>query len=339
MAKEKESNVKNKDIATSLKVNEFKNDFAPFLQGQMTNAFTAINKKSKHTVDEESQQWLFPVDELGSGTVVLENANKNELTLSSAKLLDTITLILTEILPYKGSDEKLSNYLDFNLDVYKYMQLCGLQDKNQTVKQLKKDLQTLFNSSTTAKIIRHIGKKEVEEIQDIRFIDEKPHGQIREVAHIHIALSYARYLAHNQIMQYPLKILLTSKNPNTYYIGKRLAELFNMNQGKTNEDSINIENLLKFTPNIPTLEEEKGKGRHYRERCIQPLENTLDELQQIGFLSEWYFMKADKQMIPNEELHAWSVGYNDWKQLYVHFVIKDYPLRENTTNLIEYLKK
>ena len=335
----KEKIVKNTDIESSLKADELSSDFASFYQGQITNSVTAISKKSKHEVDPETQAWLFPVEELGGGKVVLENADKNELTLSSAKLLDTITLVLTGILPYGASDEKLSGYLDLELDVYKYMKFCGLQDKNQTVKQMKKDLEALFNASTTAKIIRHVGKKEVEEVQDIRFIDEKPHGQIRDTAKIHIALSFARYLTHNQIMQYPLKILLSSKNPNTYYIGKRLAELFNMNQGKTNEDSINIENLLKFTPNIPTLEEEKGKGRHYRERCIQPLENTLDELQQIGFLSEWYFMKADKQMIPNEELHAWSVGYNDWKQLYVHFVTKDYPLRENTTNLIEDLKK
>lgn len=335
----KEKVVKNTDIESSLKADELSSDFASFYQGQITNSVTAISKKSKHEVDPETQAWLFPVEELGGGKVVLENADKNELTLSSAKLLDTITLVLTGILPYGASDEKLSGYLDLELDVYKYMKFCGLQDKNQTVKQMKKDLEALFNASTTAKIIRHVGKKEVEEVQDIRFIDEKPHGQIRDTAKIHIALSFACYLTHNQIMQYPLKILLSSKNPNTYYIGKRLAELFNMNQGKTNEDSINIENLLKFTPNIPTLEEEKGKGRHYRERCIQPLENTLDELQQIGFLSEWYFMKADKQMIPNEELHAWSVGYNDWKQLYVHFVIKDYPLRENTTNLIEDLKK
>jgi len=328
--KKEENVLKNIDIENYLKSDKINGNFASFYQGQVTNAVTAINKKSNHKVDEDSQTWFYPVEELGSGMVILENADKNELTLSSAKLLDTITLLLTESLPYGASDDKLSSFLDLDLDIYRYMQFCGLKDKNQTVKQLKKDLQVLYNASTTAKVIRHIGKKQIEEVQDIRFIDEKPHGQIRNTAHIHIALSFARYLTHNQIMQYPLKILLSSKNPNTYYIGKRLAELFNMNQGKTNEDSINIENLLKFTPNIPTLEEEKSKGRHYRDRCITPLENTLDELHEIGMLSEWYFMNNNKQKITNEQLEKWALSYDEWKNLYIHYVLKDYPKKEIT---------
>ena len=83
----KEKVVKNTDIESSLKADELSSDFASFYQGQITNSVTAISKKSKHEVDPETQAWLFPVEELGGGKVVLENADKNELTLSSAKLL------------------------------------------------------------------------------------------------------------------------------------------------------------------------------------------------------------------------------------------------------------
>lgn len=93
----KEKVVKNTDIESSLKADELSSDFASFYQGQITNSVTAISKKSKHEVDPETQAWLFPVEELGGGKVVLENADKNELTLSSAKLLDTITLVLVRI--------------------------------------------------------------------------------------------------------------------------------------------------------------------------------------------------------------------------------------------------
>lgn len=75
----KEKVVKNTDIESSLKADELSSDFASFYQGQITNSVTAISKKSKHEVDPETQAWLFPVEELGGGKVVLENADKNEL--------------------------------------------------------------------------------------------------------------------------------------------------------------------------------------------------------------------------------------------------------------------
>ncbi len=313
----------------SLEIQETKNDYVAFYQGKITNAFTAVSKKSKHMIDQDSHAWLFPTEELGSSIVTLTKPEKNELSLSTSKLLDAITIMLTEILPYNATDEQLSKFLDFNIDVYKYMEYCNLQDKNQTVKQLKKNLEALFNASTTATVTRYEGKKRIEEVQDLRFIDEKPHGQIRKTAHIHIALSFARYLVHNQIMAYPTKILLTSKNQNVYYLGKRLAELYNMNRNKSNKDSINIENLLKFTPNIPTLEEENHRGRHYRERCIEPLEKALQELLEIEFLKEWHFLNAEKKQIPYDKLLKWSITVEDWKKIFIHFVIKDYPEENN----------
>ena len=298
---------------------DLKENYAPFLQGKVTNAFTAINKKSHHQTDNEIGQSIFCVENLGSGTVFLNNTNENELTLSSSKLLDIITLQLTRILPYRASNEKLASFLDLDIHIQSLMELCGLKDKNQTVKQLKRDLKTLYNASTTACVQRHVGKRVVEEEVDIRFLDQIPHGQIRDVAHIRVALSFAKYLANNQIMYYPLSILLFSKNPNTYYIGKRLAALFNMNKEKSNKDSIKVECLLKYTPNIPSIEEECEKGRHYKTRCLEPLQKTLDELKAIGFLSEWYFSNSNKQKIEKEEFDKLNIGYTFVRILYVHY--------------------
>ena len=139
-------------------------EYALIYEGQVTNAVTAVNSKSHHIVDADKQTWLFPIEELGGGVngiVSIDIPEKNKLTLSSSKLLDTITISLTDILPYKASDEKLAPFLDFDLDVYKYMTMCGLQDKNQTVKQLKKDLETLFNARVTTILQRKIKKGKV----------------------------------------------------------------------------------------------------------------------------------------------------------------------------------
>ena len=76
-------------------------------EGQLTNTFTTVNsKKTKHReiIDKNGNQgWLFDLNEIGGGDVVLSEPDKNTLSMTSSQLLDIIALRLTEVLPYGGS--------------------------------------------------------------------------------------------------------------------------------------------------------------------------------------------------------------------------------------------
>ena len=314
---------------------EIREQYRPFLQGNLTNSFTAINNKTAHKENLEVQQHSFTLKELGI-TVNLTNANESKLSITSSKLIDIITLYLSPNLPYKADESILANYTELDIDINGYMKYLGYTSKNDAVKQLKKDLNTLYNASTTANITvtKWINKKptKVQEPMTIRYIDAKPAGAIRQTAHINLALSFVKYLSQNaQIMNFYTPLLLKDTNSNSYYLGKKLLEHFNMNgvnSHKANKDSIKVESLLNYTPDIPTLKQEKDKGRHYRERCIEPLEKTLDRLVYVGLLKEWYFMNADKQSLTNTQLTQYYTTYKEWNNLYIHFVIKDYPEKQ-----------
>ena len=285
------------------------NSYSNMYEGQLTNTFTTINsKKTKHsvkTLDNGGQGWLFDLTEIGGGEVTLSDPDSNTLSITSSQLLDIIALYLTKELPYKAPDEELVNHLDCVLNVDTYMKMRDISSREDAVKQLKKDFKALFNASTVANISYHKkGGKKVSEQLEVRYIDAIPKGQIKDYAHFRIALSFAKYLVHSQIMPYPVKILTASKNKNFYYIGKKLAAHYNMNHGKKNAQSISVEALLEYTPEIPSLEEEYNRGRHYIQKCIVPLERTLEELVDKGVLSEFSWWHKKNKELNDDEFDA-----------------------------------
>ncbi len=306
-------------------------------EGQLTNTFTTVNsKKTKHReiTDKNGEQgWLFDLNEIGGGEVVLSEPDKNTLSMTSSQLLDIIALRLTEVLPYGGSDEELTKHLDCKFRVEDYMHFRELTVKEDAVKQLKKDLKALFNASTVATITYHVGKgkerKKISEKLEVHYVDAIPKGQVGEYVHFRIALSFARYLVHSQVMPYPLGILSSSKNKNFYYIGKKLAAHYNMNKKKKNAESVSVESLLAYTPEIPTFAEEAERGRHYKQKCIEPLVRTLDEMVEKSLLQEWTIWHGKNKPLSDEELNSWTFSKDSGQDLFIHFKLKDYPENQN----------
>ncbi len=317
--------------------------YSNIYEGQLTNTFTTINsKKTKHnevTTNKGEQGWLFDIKDIGGGEVTLTDPDTNVLSMTSSQLLDIIALKLTDKLPYRASDAVLAQKLDCTINVDDYMKLREITVKEDAVKQLKKDLKALFKASTVATISYYIGKgktrKKITEQLEVRYIDAIPKGQIRVVAHFRIALSFARYLVHSQVMPYPLRILTASKNKNFYYLGKKLAAHYNMNRKKKNAQSISVEALLKYTPEIPSFEKEYKRKRNYKQKCIEPLTKTLDEMVDKYFLKEWTIWHGENKPLLDKELAEWKFNRDSDKELFIHFVMNDHPadlmkLEDNT---------
>lgn len=327
--------------------------YSKIYEGQLTNTFTTVNsKKTKHTevtTEKGEQGWLFDIRDIGGGEITLTDPEENTLSMTSSQLLDIIALNLTERLPYRASDEVLSKHLDCILNVEDYMRFREISVRDAAVKQLKKDLRSLFNASTVATISYYVGsgqrRRKITEKLEIHYIDAIPEGQIRDIAHFRISLSFARYLVHSQVMPYPLRILTASKNKNFYYIGKKLAAHYNMNRRKKNAKSISIESLLKYTPEIPSFEEEYNRKRNYRQKCVEPLVNTLDEMVEKNFLQEWTLWHGENNPLSDEELNGWNFTRESDKDLFIHFELNNHPsesdipsledINENPVKLIE----
>lgn len=307
--------------------------YEPIYEGQLTNTFTTVNsKKTKHSDvlnNSGDQAWLFDLKDIGGGEVFLSDPDKNSLSMTSSQLLDIIALRLTEVLPYGASDEELTKHLDCKFRVEDYMHFRELTVKEDAVKQLKKDLKSLFNASTVATITYHVGKgkerKKISEKLEVHYIDAIPKGQVGEYVHFRIALSFARYLVHSQVMPYPLGILSSSKNKNFYYIGKKLAAHYNMNKRKKNAESISVESLLAYTPEIPTFAEESERGRHYRQKCMDPLIKTLDEMVEKSLLQEWTLWHGKNKPLSDDEINSWVFNRESGQDLFIHFKLKGYP--------------
>lgn len=305
-------------------------------QGTVTNTSVTVSKKTKPTKIDDKKA-VYDLSAMGGGEVILTNPNENELSLTSSQLLDLITIHLTKIIPHGISEDELNSnrFLNCKFSVADYMQLRGLSDKNQAVKQIKKDLETLFNMRMKANVRTPEIDEETGKVThtmkewDIRVIDAKPAGRVQDYASFHVSPVFANYLRRSQIMAYPLPILLTAKNKSIYYIGRKLAEHYNINQFKSKRTSdknyISISALLAYTPEIPSFDEESARGQHYRQKCIEPLEKTMEALVDLGIVDKWHFTNSKKIDLSDEELAQYRVSLDEWKSRLVYFELKGYP--------------
>lgn len=84
-----------------------KAEYTNIYEGQLTNTFTTVNsKKKKHKEiqitnndGEVKQKWLFDLNDINGGNVILSDPENNSLTMTSSQLLDIIAIKLTDTLP------------------------------------------------------------------------------------------------------------------------------------------------------------------------------------------------------------------------------------------------
>ena len=145
---------------------------------------------------------------------------------------------------------------------------------------------------------------------------------------IKISLSpeIASYLAEkNIITQFPVKLLgLDSRNYTAYYVGRKLAEHYNIdnNQIRGTHDRISIPSLLAVS-GLASYEEVQRKDRgHWAERIKEPLERALDTLTQEGILKDWKYVHA-KGVDLTEEEACTITDYATYSSLYLMFTLED----------------
>ena len=228
---------------------------------------------------------------------------------STYQLLDALTVKLTET----GAKSPI-----VTLSLEEYMKKRKIKDKKEAREQAKADLEILFNAQISFKEKRKKGK--AQDFHDIRIIDGK--GIKNGIMTVSFGTAFYNILLGYPVMPYPAQLftLNSKRNPNSFYLLKKITEHKNMNVGKKNEDIIAVKTLLSIAPDIPSYDEVMKADRHIDQRIIKPFERDMDALSDT---IKWTYCHSNNTPLTDEELK--SLDYSVFITLLIKTEWNEYP--------------
>lgn len=288
---------------------ERKKDFSTIRQGTSTNALTKLRATEGKglTIDQITGDAT-----IKNGNFILTIPKYEQLTglkTSTYQLLDAITVALTE------SGAKSPTVI---LPLEEYMSRRGLKDRKEAKTQAKADMEILRGASFSWE------EKKGKKVESYAFVNLADSGEIRRNGDIVFTYGNTFYniLLGYPVMPYPaqLQTLSSKRNPNSYYLLRKIAEHKNMNIGKKNENIIAVKTLLSVAPFIPSYEEVMETDRALTRKIIEPFERDMDALE--ATLS-WNYCHSLDQPLTDEELATMS--YSTFEELLIHTEWRSYP--------------
>ena len=280
-------------------------------QGTATNILTKIipNKQRNTTVNKITG--IAKVEAAaGNATLTIPDfVSRAGFRTSTHQLLDALVLELTK-------DGAKSPFVSIPLS--EYMEKRGIKDAKEARKQVNNDLQELFDATFSFQEKRK--NAAAKDYHDIRIIDSK--GIKKGIINISFGSVFYEILKGYPLMPYPAQLwrLDNKKNPNSYYLLRRIYEHRNMNDGKKNADTIAVKTLLEAAPLLPTYEEVKSSDRHFKTRIIDKFERDLDALSDT---LTWHYCHRNNTPVSDQELA--TMNYELFESLLVNIQWVDYP--------------
>ena len=280
-------------------------------QGTVTNALTKLKAKKGESGKN------IKVDKVGNATITSGDmvvkitgfSNGAGLRTSTHQFFDMLTEKLTET----GAK---SPTIHFTLD--EYMKKRGLTDRKEAKKQSKEEMETLRAESFRWE------EKQKDGTVAYAFINIADSGVIKRNGDIEFTFGNTLYKVYLglPVMYYPQPLyrLNNKRNPNSYYFGRKITELKNMNVGKENEDIVSVKTLINSSPYLPTYEAVMETDKHLTQRIIEPFERDMDAL---GDIFTWEYCHSKGKPLTDAELETMS--YDTFINLLVKTSWKYYP--------------
>lgn len=283
--------------------------FSTIRQGTATNALTKIRPTKRNTtIDTITGAATIKQGEMTVTFPSFETVNG--LKTSTYKLLDAITEIFT-------ASNSSSPIVQISLD--DYMERCALKDRKEARKQAIADLETLRVAAITFKEKRR--GKEAGSYYKMNISGGA--GMSRNgIMTFSFSADFFGIMRNYPPMAYPKLIwrLNSKRNPNSYYLLRKIAEHKNMNIGKKNEDIISVKTLLAAAPFIPSYSTVTKSDRHYDTRIIAPFERDMDALNEA---IQWEYCHKNNEPLTDDEASA--IDYTTFSTLNVHVTWAEYP--------------
>ncbi len=286
-----------------------KSTFSTIRQGTATNALTKIKPSTKRNTIIDTITGTATITQGNLSITIPDFTKLKGFRTSTYQLLDALTVALTET----GAKSPA-----VALSLEEYMKKRGLKDKKEARKQVTDDLETLFNATISFKEKRKKGQEQ--DFHDIRIIDSK--GIRKGIITVTFGTAFYKILLGYPIMPYPAQLweLNSKRNPNSFYLLRKIAEHKNMNVGKKNEDIIAVKTLLAVAPYLPSYEEVMNTDRAISRRIIEPFERDMDALEDT---LTWTYCHSNNTPLTDEELS--SMSYDTFISLLIKIDWKQYP--------------
>lgn len=286
-----------------------KSTFSTIRQGTATNALTKIKPSTKRNTIIDTITGTATITQGNLSITIPDFTKLTGFRTSTYQLLDALTVALTET----GAKSPV-----VALSLEEYMKKRGLKDKKEARKQVTDDLETLFNATISFKEKRKKGQEQ--DFHDIRIIDSK--GIRKGIITVTFGTAFYNILLGYPIMPYPAQLweLNSKRNPNSFYLLRKIAEHKNMNVGKKNEDIIAVKTLLAAAPYLPSYEEVMNTDRAISRRIIEPFERDMDALEDT---LTWTYCHSNNTPLTDEELS--SMSYDTFISLLIKIDWKQYP--------------
>jgi hypothetical protein len=286
-----------------------KSTFSTIRQGTATNALTKIKPSTKRNTIIDTITGTATITQGNLSITIPDFTKLTGFRTSTYQLLDALTVALTET----GAKSPV-----VALSLEEYMKKRGLKDKKEARKQVTDDLETLFNAKISFKEKRKKGQEQ--DFHDIRIIDSK--GIRKGIITVTFGTAFYNILLGYPIMPYPAQLweLNSKRNPNSFYLLRKIAEHKNMNVGKKNEDIIAVKTLLAVAPYLPSYEEVMNTDRAISRRIIEPFERDMDALEDT---LTWTYCHSNNTPLTDEELS--SMSYDTFISLLIKIDWKQYP--------------
>lgn len=236
------------------------------------------------------------------------------VSTSEAMVLD---LFLSDAVEKREHDGSLA--VGFSLQTY--MNYFGLKDKKEARKQLKCDIERLYNRSV---LIPHViydkknnKQKDAGEIET-RIISAKAiyqnfYGVVLNPPYWEAVKGYRMDNIDTRVFQINRKL-----HPYCYRLYRKLWEQASMNYGQPHSDRISITALLR-SADFPL--EDEVKDRKYKEKIRTPFERDMNKLAELGVLKWAYISEVPK-------------NHKAFMKASIHFSLTE-PLRKHATCKIE----
>lgn len=194
----------------------------------------------------------------------------------------------------------------------KYINNKPILDKFR--RTINKELEALFNARLSWKSKR--------DFYDGRIISGK--GIISGFIIINFEQKIANYLQKNLLISTGDSRLISidNRDANLWSIYHKLHEysLITNNIKNNRHDIISIKSLLSAAIDIPEIGKVRSTDRHYRKRIIEPLDNTLSKLEDIGWI-KFEYCYAKKEPIPIDAPQPIDMPIEEYADLYIKFEI------------------
>ena len=198
------------------------------------------------------------------------------------------------------------------------MKTCNLDSVRRVREQLKTDLEIFYKCSVSyqsPKGIKGDNYKEMRLCQDYVIKNS--------IIDVTLGEKFYEMLNSNNMKRMLMPIIVLQcnfrKNPNSYFLGRKITEYDRINFNKEHNNVISIKSLLKECPNLKNWEKSKQKKRDivqafYRDMCF------LEE--QIG----WEYCKAKGEPLNDIELELIADDdFNTFINIYIKYdFTKDY---------------